>query len=185
MRVLIQIFNFLRLYILGNVLQRLLRERKAPKAPLPLFKAPEEVVEYIRKKFNYRLDGLGVGALRVPFDWISHPEVVQHRLETGEPTGDCDDYHYWVARQLEKIESVKKVFLLSVGYSRGGHTCCVFETEEGWFLVDYDLFRIDTPTSAVRKVVSRYRPGEQMGKWYWFYDTNLRAKAIFPDKLEP
>lgn len=171
-------------------LQRWIKgELKAPKKPIPDFETPHEAAAYAGERFQYRLDMGRLGGLVFPLDWITDPEVFQARLEEGTAKdGDCDDYHYWAAVAVSKIEGVDSVYLLSSGYPGGAHTTAVFRYKGNWLHFDYSIYPLHDPNEAPAAVAKRYTKAADGDPEVVFYvfetlDPPWRAKAIGPDKV--
>jgi len=166
-------------------------ENKAPRSPLPMFNTPEAIVEYAQNRFRYRSDQGKLGGWMYPLDWITHPEVFQHRLENDQDRdGDCDDYHWWAASCLAKIPDVTTIYLLSSGYDGDkGHATCVFEYRGSWKHLDYRIYPLSDPNDAPLEVAKRYtRGGRRVDvPWYVFESQSnpWRAVAIGPNGKVP
>lgn len=152
-------------------------EHKAPRSPLPRFDRPESAVRWARAHFAHRKDK-SVGRFGA-VDWSTEPEVFQARLESFSPgAGDCDDYHQWCAEVLTRIPEVEDVLRLSLWTWERGHTVCVYLFDGHWWLVDYDLYRVDSPKAALENVARRREYGELDG---WVFETvDLDLVAVWP-----
>lgn len=174
----------------NRIQRRLAGEHNAPRAELPGFISPEEIEAYARARFDWRKDELKtsgrIGGFMVPLDWISDPEVFQHRLaREAVADGDCDDYHWWFAECLDRLPAeagVRDVMLVSssLGWT-GGHTSCVYRVEDdGWYHVDYEIRRIPDPFAVPNDVAQRYADteAEEVVQWWVMETLDNEAYAI-------
>lgn len=179
----ISLAYLLRLRGVANAVQRwVAAEHRAPRSELRSFESPEQLVAYARPRFRWRLDSGRLGGWALPLDWITSPEVFQHRLEQDDVGhGDCDDYHYWAAVLIAEMDDVDVVYLLSSGLPRGGHTTAVFRRADRWWHLDYGLYPIDDPNDAPAKVARRYADVDTV-PWYVFehIEPRWRSAAIGP-----
>lgn len=180
----IHLAYLLRLRRPFNSFQRWWKERGAEKSPLFLADHPLDVLRFAKEhKFEWREDATRIGGWTVPLDWVSDPRVFQARLEKDpfpEGDGDCDDYHYWFATCVSKIPGVGRVVLCSSGFRKGGHTTCAYEWEGGWWLVNYEVSRIDDPNDIPRIVAEWARGEGAESLWHVFEDLEFNALAIGP-----
>lgn len=171
-------------------LQRLLKgELSAPREPLPThLKTPEEIYLYAKQRFKYRKDEARLGKWIVPMDWVTDPEVMQHRLNNPDDRdGDCDDIHFWAARMLQDCPGVSRVYLCSSGFVGGAHTTCVYRYNDAWYHLDYRIYTLANPNSAPMRVASRYtRPPNAVKVTFSVFETidpPWRAVAIGKDQV--
>lgn len=175
----IRLAYFLRLRRPINDVQRWLAERNAPRSPLPRFETPDQAVAYALARKRWGKDKLGrwlpIG------DWSSLPEVTQGRMEAHDGrTGDCDDYHAWVAEQLLRTPDVVDVLRMSCWTWTRGHTTCVFQRSDGrLFLVDYEIYEVESYRDALAHVQRRYKYSRLRG---WVFETpDLELVAVWPE----
>lgn len=139
---LVRLFFFLRLRKPVNNFQRWWRnEHKAKRVPLPTFKAPGELEDYIRARFKWRPDGTRLGRWFLPLDYISHPEVFHARILDGvrDNDGDCDDFHAFCAEVLDTMPKIDAAYLHSVVWNGGGHTTALYKVGEAYIGFNYKI----------------------------------------------
>lgn len=166
--------------------QRWLLERNEPRRSLTHFETPEDLAQFIRLNFEYRKDN--EGRTFKWWDWTSHPEVFQWRIDReGRADGDCDDVALWAGWVLRRMPTVRDVLLLSVGYSKpmSAHTVVVFLRGGHWYLLNGKAglkLLADGVDSAVQEVVRQQRPKspEQVARWYIFETLDYKRVAIGP-----
>jgi len=162
-------------------------ELKAKRKPVMTFETPNQLATYAMARFKYRKDQGRIGGWVFALDWVTDPQVFQARLEDTNSTerdGDCDDYHFWAATALKKIDGVRRIYLLSTGYKGGGHATVVYEYRGAWYHLDYRIYSISNPNRAPKQVAGKYSNGEVL---FWVFesvDPPWRPVAIFPDRLE-
>jgi hypothetical protein len=187
MNLLIRIFYWLKLRTLVNKIQRRFAgENSMFKISLPTFNTPKEIETYINSRFKYRLDTGSILGFSFPLDWVTEPEVFQYKLLSNKlDDGDCDDYHYWVATCLSKIVGVTEIYMLMVGYVKGGHAVCVYEYQGEWYLFDYEIIKIKSPDDAPHLVSVRHTKenNEVLIKWYIFENLDFSLKAAIPETI--
>lgn len=174
----IWLFYALRLRRPWNSVVRWALERNAPRESLAAVRSPGDVALAL-SGWRWRRDGTRVGGLFVPIDYVSHPEVVQARLLSGESTdGDCDDAHHYAAVQLARCWGVGRVLHISIGYKDGGHLAVVYEYRDCWWLLNYGRVTqlVGGPNSAVGPLLRwAQRPEDERPRWLYFEDpTTLR-----------
>lgn len=127
---------------------------------LPELTRPTQIIEHVEQHgFQYRADATRIGGRFIPLDWITHPEVFEARLRTDQTRdGDCDDWHFYALTLLDRMTLVERAFLLSIMWhdddGAAGHTTCVFQSGEQWFLMDYQIIPLDDPRDAVELVLN-------------------------------
>lgn len=172
---LIRLAYLLRLRRPANHLQQWLRERSAPRSPLPRFLTPEQMMRYVTPKFAWRADS----GFLTP-DWSSEPEVFQARLEApGGTDGDCDDLAAWCAELLVRMPDVARVMRMSCWTWRHGHTVATFERAGQIVVIDYELVEVDSYEEALEVVRFRHQWTKPLAGWV-FEDVDLRPIAIYP-----
>ena len=150
------------------------------------FETPQHLVDYAKARFKYRKDEGRIGGWVFPLDWVTEPEVFQARLELSsvQRHGDCDDYHYWAAEALSKIQGVSHIHLLLTGYKGGGHATVVYCHLGAWYHLDYQIYAIADPNKAPEQVADRYGDGQIL---FWVFESfrwPWRAVAIYPERLK-
>jgi hypothetical protein len=163
-----------------NELQRRLAGElhRAPRTALAEIDHPGGVREVLARK-QWRADGVSLGGLFIPLDYISDAEVTQARLDSDrEADGDCDDLHHWAARVLERMADVSAVYHVSIGYRGGGHVATVYRFRDRWWLLNYGVvLPLHAPADArglLLKWASRVRGYDVgPGRWLVFETTDL------------
>ena len=159
-------------------------EHKAERKPVITFPTPNALVDYAMDRFEYRRDQGRIGGWVFPLDWTTDPEVFQARLDDGVGRdGDCDDYHFWAATALAKIDGVERVYLLFVGYGGGGHATVVYAYRGAWYHLDYRIYAISGPNKAPQQVAERYGDGDVLFWVFEDFERPWRAVAISPRRL--
>jgi hypothetical protein len=186
MRFWIRLFFFTRLRLIVNAVQRTFAmEWRKPRADLPTFETPAELEAYVRERFKWGEDGVRIGGLFIPLDYVKNPRVTQALLEkAGGLDGDCDDVHFWVATVLETVPGVAWAHPLSCVWKGGGHVTCVYSYKGFEYLFNYGIqgpIELDDAPALVLKWKNQKltRAGEpQLPKlWFWVRET-IQHKLI-------
>lgn len=83
-------------------------------------------------------------------DYMVHPGVIQHRLDTGAKIGDCDEHAIYWCTAIKKSNLAKRVWFAYFSfkkhdtntgqYVRGAHAVCVFEgLDNNLYWCDYNM----------------------------------------------
>ena len=179
----ITVQSWLYLQVVWNKIMRFLsKEFLIKKARLIEFEDPWEMEKYLRERFTYRFDTIKIFKSVVGTDWVTHPKVVMRRIREMSPAvGDCDDIHYLVAELIERMTSPSAptdAFTVSVKYSKGGHTFCIFLWKGRWYKYDYKISLIDVRENVildvVKDIMSTYGKGKKF-QYYAVQRTNFRV----------
>lgn len=159
MKLAIRIYFLLRLRVVVNGLQRLIKgEPFAKRADkLHAFHTPEDMEHYAMERFKWRKDGSRLNkTLFLPLDYITNPLVFQVKLDDGVGVdGDCDDLHAWYASVLQNMSGVSEALLVSVVWKGGGHTVCLYQRQGFWHLLNYKItgtWRMDEAQAIARTI---------------------------------
>jgi len=192
MPILLRLAFWLHLRKPWSKVSRWLRGEKARKT-LFKYQAPGEL-EAELADFQYRGD-----PFNGRWDYVSHPEYVEVLIhDPNKPDGDCDDAHWYVANCLKVIPGVTEVYYLSSGFysentkKRGGHATAVYRYEGKWYHFDWEIYPLDDPNEAPKKVAQRYTKDPEGEATFWVWETvgetgsdthEWRPLAICPNVL--
>lgn len=104
-------------------------------------RTPIEITQRISYSGHYREDPIS-GFL----DVLSHPNVIQSKINKGVPLGDCDDHGIYWTTCLLVSNLAKEVWFSSIQYKRDGknkgHVICVWRDKKDqlWW-ADYGVPR--------------------------------------------
>lgn len=115
--------------------------RSLPNCEVPTYYNFEDILKKINYGKFYKPDNLA----EIFRDYLIHPRVIQYRLNSRIPFGDCDDHAIYWCTVLKKSKLVKKVwfsfFTMKAKWpddTYSAHAVCVFEDFQGkYFWCDY------------------------------------------------
>lgn len=110
---------------------------KSRKYPVKVYRSIEEITKSLKYGKNYRKDTF----LEFESDHLSHPTLLQKRVEEDTAFGDCDDYAIYLCTAIKKSNLAEKVwigFYSMVGdpqhngsITRQAHAICLFADHNG------------------------------------------------------
>ncbi len=111
------------------------------KCKIPIYYKFEDIMKALNYGRLYKPDNLA----EIFNDYLIHPRVIQCRLNSKTPFGDCDDHAIYWCVALKKSKLVKKVwfsFFAMKGRwpddTYSAHAVCVYQDFEGkFFWCDY------------------------------------------------
>ena len=112
-----------------------------PNCIIPIFYKFEDITKILNYGKLYKSDNIA----NVFTDYLIHPRVIQCRLNTKVPFGDCDDHAIYWCTAIKKGKLAKKVWF-SFFTMKGrwpddtyqAHAVCVFQSYEGkYYWCDY------------------------------------------------
>lgn len=115
--------------------------QKFPNCPIPLYYASENIAKSLDYGKLYKHDNVA----NIFKDYLIHPRVIECRLKSRTPFGDCDDHAIYWCTAIKKSKLAKKVWF-SFFTMKGrwpddtyqAHAVCVLQDFEGkFFWCDY------------------------------------------------
>lgn len=106
----------------------MLFSKREKQCKVPVFNSFAEIRKILKDGKLYTHDVFG----GLSTDYLIHPRVIQCRLESVSPFGDCDDHAIYWCTAIKKSKLAKKVWFSFFTYKSltedkySGHAVCVF-----------------------------------------------------------